>query len=101
MVRIWDVVTGKVLHTLSGHTDQIDSVAYSPDGAHVASGSDDNTIRIWDAATGKCLHTLSGHKQMVNSVAYSKDGAHLASGSSDNTIRIWSARSVSDTTVLV
>jgi len=91
MVRIWDLVTGKVVHILSGHTDQIDSVAYSPDGAHVASGSDDNTIRIWDAATGRCLHTLSGHKQMVNSVAYSKDGAHLASGSSDNTIRIWDA----------
>jgi WD40 repeat protein len=42
-----------VLHTLTGHTDSVRSVAYRPDGAQLASAGDDNTIRVWDAATGE------------------------------------------------
>ncbi|KAG8780899.1 hypothetical protein FRC12_022473 [Ceratobasidium sp. 428] len=76
-----------------GHTDRIESVCYSPDGAYIASGSWDDSIRIWDAHTGKPVgQPLTGHTSYVDSVAYSPDGAYIASGSVDNTIRIWDAR---------
>ncbi|NCS59334.1 MAG: protein kinase [Microcystis aeruginosa G11-04] len=75
--------------TLTGHSDCLDSVAYSPDGRYLASGSRDNTIKIWEVATGKELRTLTGHSEIVFSVAYSPDGRYLASGSRDNTIKIW------------
>ncbi|KAG8723709.1 hypothetical protein FRC09_002099 [Ceratobasidium sp. 395] len=76
-----------------GHTSSMLSVAYSPDGAYIASGSYYKTIRIWDARTGKPVgQPLTGHTELVSSVAYSPDGAYIASGSGDKTIRIWDAR---------
>jgi len=74
--------------TLTGHSDCLDSVAYSPDGRYLASGSRDNTIKIWEVATGK-VRTITGHSGWVFSVAYSPDGRYLASGSADKTIKIW------------
>ena len=68
------------------------SVAYSPDGRHIISRSDDNTIRIWDAGTGAAVGSpLKGHTSLVHSVAYSPDGRHIVSGSNDRTVRIWDA----------
>ncbi|MFM6515812.1 MAG: WD40 repeat domain-containing protein, partial [Microcystis panniformis] len=75
--------------TLTGHSGVVLSVAYSPDGRYLASGSQDKTIKIWEVATGKELRTLTGHSGWVNSVVYSPDGRYLASGSWDNTIKIW------------
>ena len=75
--------------TLTGHSDWVLSVVYSPDGRYLASGSGDNTIKIWEVATGKQLRTLTGHSGGVFLVVYSPDGRYLASGSSDNTIKIW------------
>ncbi|KAG8768837.1 hypothetical protein FRC12_005332 [Ceratobasidium sp. 428] len=75
-----------------GHTSEVNSVCYSPDGAYIASGSHDNTVRIWDARTGRPVgQPLTGHTSSVLSVAYSPDGACIASGSYDKTIRIWDA----------
>jgi WD40 repeat protein len=69
------------------------SVAYSPDGKHIASGSFDNTVRVWDAQTGAPVgHPFTGHSNPVRSVAYSPDGKHIASGSEDNTVRVWDAQ---------
>jgi hypothetical protein len=65
------------------------SVAFSPDGARLASGSDDGTVRLWDTATGEPAATLTGHTSRVWSVAFSPDGARLASGSTDSTVRLW------------
>jgi serine/threonine protein kinase/dipeptidyl aminopeptidase/acylaminoacyl peptidase len=79
---------------LRGHEDWVTSVAFSPDGTTLASGSYDNTIRRWDAATGKPLgEPLRGHEDWVTSVAFSPDGTTLASGSDDKTIRLWDAAS--------
>jgi len=75
--------------TLTGHSDRVRSVVYSPDGRYLASGSDGRTIKIWEVATGKELRTLTGHSYSVYSVVYSPDGRYLASGSVDKTTKIW------------
>ncbi|MCA2653354.1 serine/threonine-protein kinase [Microcystis sp. M061S2] len=75
--------------TLTGHSDMVYSVVYSPDGHYLASGSYDNTIKIWEVATGKELRTLTGHSGWGSSVVYSPDGRYLARGSWDDTIKIW------------
>ena len=85
-IRLWDADTGAPKGTLTGHTGGVNSVAYSPDGHTLASGSW-GVIRLWDTATGIRKHTLAGHTSDVSSVAYSPDGGTLASGSWDFTIR--------------
>jgi WD40 repeat protein len=71
-----------------GHTDCVKSVAFSPDGQHIVSGSDDRTIRVWNAMTGEtAAGRFAGHTSRVNSVAFSPDGQHIVSGSLDGTIR--------------
>ena len=84
-----DVSKFKCLKTLKGHSYGVLSVAYSPDGTKIVSGSGDKTIKIWDANTGECLQTLVGHIEPVWSVAFSPDGTKIISGSLDHTIKIW------------
>jgi GTPase SAR1 family protein len=91
-VRLWDVRTRKCLRVLEGHTGSVRSVAWSPDGEHVLSGSEDKSVRLWDARTGTCLHVLEGHTDFVWSVAWSADGQRVLSGSADETVRLWDAR---------
>src|SRR5258706_3122747 len=80
------------LGTLKGHTGDVWSIACSPNGLHIISGSKDRTIRIWDSETGDAVgKPLEGHTADVLAVAYSPDGRHIVSGSNDTTIRIWDA----------
>ncbi len=90
-MRLWEAWTGKALGTFAGHTNAVQSVAWSPDGTRLASGSYDHAVRLWEAGTGKALGTFEGHTDWVQSVAWSPDGTRLASGSSDNTVRLWEA----------
>ncbi len=72
------------------HDDKVNSVAFSPDGKYVVSGSDDGTARVWEATSGQEVARMT-HDNKVNSVAFSPDGKHVASGSDDGTARVWEA----------
>jgi len=84
---------GPLLRTLTGHANSVWSVAFSPDGRTLASGSLDNIIKLWVSASGELLRTLTGGTDKVFSVAFSPDGRTLASGSWYNTIKLWDSAS--------
>ncbi len=81
------------LRTFEGHSDKVCSVAFSPDGKTVLSGSDDKTLKLWDIASGKELKTFIGHSHWVNSVAFSPDGKTALSGSKDESLKLWDVAS--------
>jgi hypothetical protein len=93
-VRVWDGHTGRQLGApLLGHTYDVISVAFSPKGQSLASGSVDNTVRLWDMRTGKPLcGPMKGHTNTVLCVTFSPDGERLASAGWDHTVRLWDAR---------
>ena len=87
-IWLYNINTGTEDAFLKGHSELVTSVAYSPDGKTLASGSSDWTIRLWDVGNRKHIKTLGAHKGPVNTVTYSLDGKTLASGGNDG-IRLW------------
>ena len=81
--------TAQLTATLEGHTDNVWSVAFRPNGVMLASASWDQTVRLWNTNTGRLQRTLTGHTNEVLSVVFSPDGQPLASASWNRTIRLW------------
>lgn len=77
--------------SLRGHTREVDSAVYSPDGRWIVTASGDGTARVWDAANGQQKMALWGHMSSVSSAAYSPDGRWIVTASGDGTARVWDA----------
>jgi len=73
----------------NGHSKKVTSIAYSPNGDRIVSGSKDCTVRVWDVSTGDCLYIFTGHTASVYSVSYSPQGNVVASRGGDRIIRLW------------
>ncbi len=78
--RIWNVESGQLLYTFTGHTASVNSISFSPDGKQVATGSSDETVRVWDISSGILLRIYEEHKTRIDSLAVSVDGRQLALG---------------------
>jgi WD40 repeat protein len=88
-ILLLSAITGSQVAVLSGHTDEVGSLTFSPDGTSLVSGSNDETIKLWDIQTGGVVKTFHGHTDGVHSVSISPDHTTIASGSEDETIRLW------------
>ncbi|MBB4710203.1 WD40 repeat protein [Streptomyces luteogriseus] len=99
-VQLWDVGKGRRIATLKGHTGQVTSLAFSPDGATLTTGASDATVRLWDVRGRRPVATLTGHSGTVFALAFSPDGRTLASGGQDRTVRLWDVRERTAVTVL-
>ncbi len=92
LVRLWDTTTGDLLTTIHGHSRAATGVAFSPDGALVASVAADGTLVVWDASTYQpVLGPIQAHGSAVISVAFSPDGRLIATGGDDGRVRLWDA----------
>ena len=87
-VQVWDLETGRAVHTLTGHDGGVTSVAVSPDGRRAVSGGGDGTVQVWDLET-PAVRTLTGHDGGVTAVAVSADGRRAVSGGTDGMVRVW------------
>ena len=91
-IKTWDVKTGKLLKTFTGHTNGVQRVVFSPDGQRLYSASSDKTVRIWSVRTGQLLKTLAGHPGEVLALDVSADGKRLYSGCTGKVLKIWDAK---------
>jgi hypothetical protein len=89
-----------VLRIFAGHSASVTSVAFSPDGTLVLTGSYDDTARLWETGSGKQVAVLEGHSNWVFSVAFSPDGTRVLTGSGDGTVRLWEVGSDKQVAVL-
>jgi WD40 repeat protein len=97
-VKIWDVVTGTRLYTLSEPLDGINAIALSSNGSRVAAGGLDKTIRVWKLGEkeGSIENTLIAHEDAILKLAWSPDGKYLASASADRTIKLFRAADLTE-----
>jgi hypothetical protein len=91
-VKIWDGITGELLHTLEGHTRPVNSVSWNRNCSKIVSGSYDGTVRIWDGVTCELLMTLKDDQDhTIDAVSWNNESSRIGSTSVDGTIIIWDA----------
>ncbi len=88
-LRLFDLATGIERPRFESHRSPIASMAYAPDGKHLASGSNDGQLLIWDAQDGRVAGRFEGHISVVYGLAFTGDGKRLISGGRDGSIRLW------------
>ena len=98
-VRVCDAATGKELFRLGKHPYLVNSVAYSPDGRRLASGSNDGAVKVWDADTGGRSWRFNRRMESVG-LAFSPDGRRLAAAAGNNIVKVWDVTTGQEAAVL-
>lgn len=98
VITVWDAYSGEEVMQLRGHDNYVASLAFSPDGTLLASGSWDGTIKLWDIASGNEVATLAGHDDLLTDIAFGPNGTLLASVAEDYTLRLWDVASRTELT---
>ena len=88
IIYLWDINNKELIRTFSGHELRVNSLAFSPDGKTLGSGSNDKTVRLWNVNSGEQLHILEGHLSNVSTVSFTPDSKSLLS-SGGGGIRVW------------
>ncbi|KAI7866601.1 WD40-repeat-containing domain protein [Spinellus fusiger] len=92
-VRLWNPLTGMLLHTYAGHGRDVLGVAVATDNARIASCGVDRAVILWDVGSGEILRRYTAHWERVNAVDFNEEATVLVSGSFDATLRLWDCRS--------
>ena len=88
-IRIWEVGTKQLRHTLVEHQDSVSCILFSPDGSKLISGSDDRSLKIWDVASGELIKTLGRHPEKILNMWISADAKRLMTISADYLLKNW------------
>ncbi|MCC3473795.1 MAG: hypothetical protein EAZ19_00750 [Oscillatoriales cyanobacterium] len=88
-LRLWDANSSSIGQPFQGHQKSVESVAFSPDGEMIVTGSEDRTVRLWNLNGKPIGKPFQGHENSIYSVAFSPDGSKIVSASTDKTVRLW------------
>jgi WD40 repeat protein len=86
---VWELGSGRKVHTLEGHKDRVHAVALTPNGELAVSASADHTLKVWSLASGQVVHTLEGHKDRIEVLALTGNGKLAVSTSWDRALKVW------------
>ncbi|MEW6735542.1 MAG: protein kinase [Acidobacteriota bacterium] len=92
-VRIWEVVSGKLLVTLNGYKGGEIAACFSPDGTRIITTNSNQVVEIWDSTNGRWLNSLAGHKSTIYDIQLSSDGTRVATANGDGTANVWDVAS--------
>ena len=90
-VKVWNAANGQLLADLKGHTREVSSASFSPNGKYIVTASNDSTAKVWNTISGKLVATLKGHTSYVNNASFSPDGKYIVTYSGDSNAKIWDA----------
>lgn len=93
-VKLWDVTSGALRHTLKGDEVSTESLVFSPDGAWLISGGRRGELRAFEVQSGVLAQTVKAHDRPMTSLVLSPDGRNLASGAMDKTIKLWDIKTL-------
>src|SRR6266536_72051 len=85
-VKVWDLESGREIHTFTGHKGWVTTVAFAPDSQLLASGSKDMLLKVWSINNERELQTFEGHAGEISAIAFDPAGQYLASGGTDNAL---------------
>jgi WD40 repeat protein len=92
MICMWEAATGKLIHTIPGHSAGVFALDFNANGTLLASASFDLMAKIWDVQSGREVASLYGNTGRVMGIAFSPDGTQVATGGEDGTVRLFAVR---------